>query len=104
MLAEQDAALCEDDEEYQQVLTTFNEAKDALRFARVAREFYPVVAPARSFTKVKKKGKGKGKGKKGNRGRGQKETTHKKGKAEVKAGQRKRSVWKRKVSIPDEET
>ena len=36
-LAEQDAFLADGDEEYEMVLITFNEAKEALRHARVAR-------------------------------------------------------------------
>ena len=60
-LAEQDACLAQDDEEYSDALVTFLQAKEALRHARVAREFYPVVVPSSIFVKTRSKGKGKGK-------------------------------------------
>ena len=70
-LADQDACLAEEDEEYNKTLITFHQAKEALRNARVAREFYPVVVPASVFVKTRKsKGKGKGRRKGKSRGRG----------------------------------
>jgi hypothetical protein len=85
-LEQQDAILAADDEEYNNALISFTEAKAALRNARVAREFYPVVVPASVFVKKgsgkgfrkgkgksrgkgKRRGKSKGKGKKGQKGK-----------------------------------
>ena len=68
-LDQADANIAEHDDEYDQVLITFHQAKEALQNARVARDFYPVVVPAATFIRTRK-GKGKGKGKRKSKGRG----------------------------------
>ena len=68
-LDQQDSYFSEEDEEYEQVLITFHQAKEALRNARVARSFYLVVVPSSMFVRTRK-GKGKGKVKRKNKGRG----------------------------------
>ena len=60
---EHDTLIAQEDPEYHQALISFTEARDALRQARVAREFFPVVVPASVFVRAKGKGKGKGKSK-----------------------------------------
>ena len=68
-LDQQNDHFAEQDEEYEKVLITYHQAKEALRNARVARDFYPVVVPTSMFVRTRK-GKGKGKGKRKNNGRG----------------------------------
>ena len=58
-----DQLIAQEDPDYHHALISFTEARDALRQARVAREFFPVVVPASAFVRAKTKGKGKGKGK-----------------------------------------
>jgi len=53
------ASIAEYDPEYEAVLVTYTDARDLLKKAQVARQFYPVVVPV-GFTDRKGKGKGKG--------------------------------------------
>ena len=65
-LDEQDANLADQYPSYASALLSFTQAKEVLRNARVAREFYPVVVPVSAFVKTKGKGKGRGKKTRGN--------------------------------------
>ena len=69
-LAEQDAHLAHEDPEYASALLSFTEAREALRHARVARDFFPVVVPSSAFTRTVRSGKGKGKGRMNVEGKG----------------------------------
>ena len=58
-LEEHDKQNASSDPEYQTALIGYQEARAALRNARLAREFYPVVVPAGAFFRKTRQPKGK---------------------------------------------
>jgi len=84
------ASIAEHDEEYEKVFVSFVQARDLLKQATVARQFYPVVVPAGYIAPRKPfKGKGKGKGAiKSGKGLGFPAKPKGKGKGKGKSGNR----------------